>query len=179
MKIRSRLYSSSMTNPITVSLYTRCLQSPREAGPRFPVAESVLMDAVLQPYVHDCLVLIREGRQTHRFRVFFKRHTRLRHNPSLSRSLRQSERTGEFLVMRASALKLMSVVNMRGGDLMLADWMISRWVQPENSPTHLLICISFVFYRFVRKVRGIKRGPLPRTVTFVKDINSRCLRSSI
>lgn len=80
MTIRARLYSSTKRGPIQVAVPTRCNFPAREAGPRFPYAESVLADSKIQPYVHDCMVIIREGKWTYRFRVFFKRHCRLRKN---------------------------------------------------------------------------------------------------
>lgn len=106
-----------------VAVPTRCVLSPRKIGPRFPFAESILSEAEVQPYIHDCIIKIIEAGRTYRFRVFFKRHRRLQPNRHLPGHV---VFPGDILVMRASALYTLSVVNMRGCDIGLSDYLISR-----------------------------------------------------
>ena len=94
--------------------------SPQQAGARYPIAESVMDCPATQAYVHDCLVKVVEGRQVHRFRVYFKRH---RYLPT-SRSLAPFR--GDVVVMRAGVIHPLSVVNMRGRDVTVSDFMISK-----------------------------------------------------
>lgn len=126
MKLRSRLYSSSRTKPMQVAVPTRCVFPAAQVGPRFPFAESVLAEATVQPYVHDCVVKVIEAGRTYRFRVFFKRHCRLRTNRSFPAKPRNVFH-GDILVMRAAALHYSSVVNMRERDTILSDYLVYRW----------------------------------------------------
>src|ERR1700720_1998898 len=129
MKIRSRLYSSSKLKPVQVAVPMRCVFPAREVGPRFPFAESILAEATIQPYIHNCGVNIIEVGRTYQFRVFFKRHRRLRPNQSLSARLGHvAGFPGDILVMRAAALHTHSVVNMRECDTILSDYLVSRQV---------------------------------------------------
>ena len=66
-----------------------------------------------------------EAGRTYRFRVFFKRHHRLRPNRSLPGHV---VFPGDILVMRAAALHTQSVVNMRERDTILSDYLVSRQV---------------------------------------------------
>ena len=126
MNICSRLYSSSKFKPVQVMVPTRCVFPAREVGPRFPFVESILAEATIQPYVHDCVVNVTEAGRTHRFRVFFKRHCRLRLNRSLPARRGRVAFRSDILVMRAAALHTHSVVNMRERDTLLSDYLVSR-----------------------------------------------------
>lgn len=91
------------------------------------MAGSVLDQAKIQPYVHDCLVQVQEGAEVHRLRVFYKRHRRLRVNNALPFMRRNAPIIrGDFVVMRVGVFPG-SVVNMRGRDTVISDWMIWRW----------------------------------------------------
>ncbi|KAG1786742.1 uncharacterized protein HD556DRAFT_1247896, partial [Suillus plorans] len=90
---------------------------------RFPVPESLLDSATMQPYVHNCFVTLHEGRHTYQFCVCFKRHCRLRANPILS-SIDHIFR-GDAVVMR-SGTSAGSVVNMRARDNLLTDFVMDR-----------------------------------------------------
>ena len=57
----------------------------------------MLDESKVQSYVHDCAVQIHEGPQTHRLRVFFKRHRRLRQNKSLPCFRRRLVTRGDFV----------------------------------------------------------------------------------
>jgi len=103
---------------------TRCTGSSRSAQ-RFPVPEGLLQDARLQPYVHDCQITVHEGRHTYRFCIFFKRHCRLQPNPLLSAV--GSQFRGDAVVMRLGGAS--SVINMRGRDVAVADYMMLLYVQ--------------------------------------------------
>ena len=65
VNLRARLYSAQKGKPTQVHVPTRCLYPVRQIGPRYPLVDSVLDEPWLQPYVHDCVVYIREGNQTH------------------------------------------------------------------------------------------------------------------
>ncbi|KAI6116971.1 hypothetical protein EDD17DRAFT_1416939, partial [Pisolithus thermaeus] len=82
--LRCRLYSASCCRPRQVAMLTRCASLSLNAI-RYPVAESVLQDAALQPYVHNCQITVHEGRHTYHYCIFFKRHCRLRANPMLGK----------------------------------------------------------------------------------------------
>jgi hypothetical protein len=123
MNIRSRLYSSQRCKPILVKVPTRCTYPARQGGPRFPFAESVLSGSEIQSYVHDCIVTVYERQQTHRFRVFFKRHQKLPANQSLPNGM---SFRGDIVIMRVGALNQLSVVNMRGRDTVISDYMVKR-----------------------------------------------------
>ena len=124
MKICARQYASDH-RPYQVLVLTCCCFPPREVGPRFPFAESILDDAAVQPYVHDCIVNVKEGQHTHQFRVFYERHVRLHTNTFLPMTDCVSMR-GSMLVMLVAALDSSSIVNMRGHDTILADFLIGR-----------------------------------------------------
>lgn len=123
MNIRSRLYSSQRCKPVLVKVPTRCIHPARQGGPRFPFAESVLSGGKIQPFIHDCVVTVYEGKQTHRFRVFFKRHQKLPANRSLPDGV---PFCGDIVIMRVGALDQLSVVNMRGRDTVVSDYMVNR-----------------------------------------------------
>jgi hypothetical protein len=99
---------------------TRCLDR-YPVTYRYPYIESLLQDAALQPYVHDCLVQLRNGNRVHHFIVFFKRHCRLGVNLSLPFLLSDSAGfRGDAVVMRVGVQgRHHSFVNMRSGDAAL------------------------------------------------------------
>ena len=124
MRLRARLYNGDQ-KPCPVLVTTRCKLAPKYVGLRDPLAESVLGERRIQPYVHDCFVSIQDDRCTHHFRVFLKRHARLRTNKYLPGE-NNFDMHGSLFVMRVAAMESLSVVNMRGGDAKLSDWMIGR-----------------------------------------------------
>ena len=71
MKICAQWYASDH-RPYQVLVLTHCRFPPREVGPCFPFAESILDNAAVQPYIHNCIVNVKEGQYTHQFRVFYK-----------------------------------------------------------------------------------------------------------
>ncbi|KAG6371101.1 hypothetical protein JVT61DRAFT_10642 [Boletus reticuloceps] len=110
-------------------MHTRCSSLSRLVQ-RFPVPESLLQDARLQPYVHDCHVTVHEGRHTYCFRIFFKRHCRLLPNPILSGMDYQFR--GDAVVVRIGGIA--SAVNMRGRDSVIADFMMHSY--DSNASKH-------------------------------------------
>lgn len=101
---------------------TRCTSpNPSRTAKRFPVPESLLQDATLQPYVHNCQVTVHEGRHTYKFCIFFKRHCRLQRNALLSGV--GNHFRGDAVVMRVG-VGPRSVVNMRARDVAVADYMM-------------------------------------------------------
>ena len=64
MKIWARLYVSDH-RPCQVLVPTWCKFPLRAVGPCFPLMESILEDAKIQPYIHDCIVNVIEGAHTY------------------------------------------------------------------------------------------------------------------
>lgn len=124
MRLRARLYDGDR-KPCPVLVTTRCELAPKYVGPRDALAESVLAESRIQPYVHDCFVTIQDDRRTHYFRVYLKRHAHLRTNEYLPQE-NDFDLHGALFVMRSAAMEPSSVVNMRGGDARLSDWLIGR-----------------------------------------------------
>ena len=71
LRLQCRLYSTSCHRPRQVEMLTRCADASR-GSLHFPVAETLLQGAVLQPYIHNCQVIVYEGRHTYQYCVFFK-----------------------------------------------------------------------------------------------------------
>ena len=141
IKLRAHLYSIQKGKPTQVFVPTRCLFPARQIGPWYPFTDSVLDTPQLQPYVHDCCVRIHEGNQTHQLRVFFKRHRRLQYNNSLPFMRRRIVAQGDFVVMRVGVYPS-SVVNMRGHDPQISDWVIGRYVLQEQTFQLLIIYLQ-------------------------------------
>ncbi|KAG1867182.1 hypothetical protein DFJ58DRAFT_654424 [Suillus subalutaceus] len=83
LHLQCRLYSASWTRPCEVTMLMCCSGRSRTAQ-HFPVPESLLQEATMQPYVHNCFVNVCEGRHIYRFCIFFKQHLHLRANVLLS-----------------------------------------------------------------------------------------------
>ncbi|KAI6102049.1 hypothetical protein EDD17DRAFT_1489529, partial [Pisolithus thermaeus] len=118
--LRCRLYSTSLAKPHQVAIPTRCANLSHKAQ-HFPVPESMLQGACLQPYVHSCQVTVHEAQHTYWFCIFFKQHCYLPLNPALSAggSLFQ----GDAAIMQLGEAS--HVVNMRGRDVAIADFMMA------------------------------------------------------
>lgn len=85
----------------------------------------MLDEAILQPYVHDCVMNVSEGRHTYNFCIFFKRHCRLKANNLLMKKLRSGGVfRGDVLVMRLGTR--FGYVNMGGRDNIVSDWAVRR-----------------------------------------------------
>lgn len=123
LHIQSRLYSATCSKARQVKVPTCCVI---RAPDRFPLPECVFEDAIIQPYIHDCLVRVYEGRHVYHFRIFFKRHRHLHVNQSLRRLSASLIFCGDVLVMRAGARNRNSVVNMREHDTVLSDYVITK-----------------------------------------------------
>jgi hypothetical protein len=75
-------------------------------------------------------VVVREGRARHTFRVFCKNHVGLPFNESVAGD--QAWR-GDILVMRVSQKGGNLLVNMRGKDGALSDFLVQRQVHPKQT----------------------------------------------
>ena len=73
MKIRARLYASDR-RPCQVLVPTWCKFPLRAVRPCFPYVESMLEDAKIQSYIHDCIVNMIEGAHTYQFCILYKQH---------------------------------------------------------------------------------------------------------
>jgi hypothetical protein len=100
------------------------LQTWENGNSRFPLVEGLFADLRMQPFIHDCIVMIYEGRVVHEFRVFCKNHQHLPKNASLHNHFWK----GDIAVMCAGKRKGRSVVNMRGCNAGLADFAVQQWV---------------------------------------------------
>ena len=89
---------------------------------RFPVAESLFQDSLIQPYIHNREVSVLDGQHIHHFRIFFKRHCYLPSDPLLSNG--DQVFRGDVVVMKVRAGLQQEVINMRSWDSALADYMI-------------------------------------------------------
>ncbi|KAG1843967.1 hypothetical protein F4604DRAFT_1596467 [Suillus subluteus] len=117
-----RLYSALWTRPHQVTMLTCC--SGRSCTAQcFPIPESLLQEATMQPYVHNCFMNVCEGRHIYRFCIFFKRHLRLRANVLLRSGDHKFQ--GDPVVMRVG-VNHPSVVNMQARDNALADFIIHQ-----------------------------------------------------
>ena len=125
VNLHAQLYSTQKGKPTQVHVPTCCLYLARQIGPWYPLADSVLDEPWLQPYVHDCVVYIHEGNQTHQLWVFFKRHCHLPYNISLLPFQQCMTAQGDFVVMWVDVYPG-SVVNMWGCDTQISDWVIGR-----------------------------------------------------
>ncbi|KAJ6546133.1 hypothetical protein B0H10DRAFT_1969735 [Mycena sp. CBHHK59/15] len=117
--LRSRLYPTSGTSPTTVKVHTRAGTTDPQDN-RFTCVESVFDGAAVQPHIHDVHIVLKHGRHTSHFRVFFKCHVRLPANPHLLHI------RGDLLIMRIASRNAKSVVNMRPSDQKLADFVAAR-----------------------------------------------------
>ncbi|KAH0827356.1 hypothetical protein J3R83DRAFT_3994 [Lanmaoa asiatica] len=108
----------------TTSGYSTYMLCELVTDKRFPVAESLFQDSLVQPYVHNCEVTILEGRHIHRFHVFFKHHSYL----SLNLLLSDGDRVfcGDAVIMRVGARFQQAVVNMCSRDSAVVDYMIMQ-----------------------------------------------------
>ncbi|KAG1781454.1 hypothetical protein EV702DRAFT_962298 [Suillus placidus] len=84
LHLRCRLYSASWTRPCQVTILM-CCSGRSHTAQCFPVPESLLQEATVQPYVHNYFMNVCEGRHVYRFCIVFKRHLCLRDNTLLSR----------------------------------------------------------------------------------------------
>jgi hypothetical protein len=85
-----------------------------------------MADGAIQPHIHDCIVNVQEGQHTYRYRVFFKRHRRLRFNQSSPLRAGRNTLRGDIVVMRMGTLHPRPVINMRARDSAISDFMIPR-----------------------------------------------------
>ncbi|KAF8575250.1 hypothetical protein K439DRAFT_1370369 [Ramaria rubella] len=71
----SRIYSAKDLRPWQIHVPTCC--SSNSSCRHYPFVESIFEGAVVQPYIHDCLVYVIKGRHTYHFCIFFKSHFHL------------------------------------------------------------------------------------------------------
>lgn len=81
----------------------------------------MLDEPILQPYIHDVAIKLCEGRSSHTFRIFFKRHRYLPINRSVSREWR-----GDLAVVRVGKKNPDSIVNLRSGDAARVEYIVKR-----------------------------------------------------
>jgi len=100
---------------------------PSSVHTRLPFLKNYLGELQLQPYIHNCAATIQEGRRTHRFMIFYKRHCRLQANQCLSTMVQgPTNIQGDVIIMRVESKA--TYVNLRSGDAKRSDWLMRRWV---------------------------------------------------
>ena len=122
MRLRARLYDGDQ-KPHPVLVITRCKLAPKYVGPQYPYAESILAESRIQPYIHNCIIMIQEHCCTHCF--FLQVAHSIVYQQFLANG-EQSRYVWKCICHGVAALEPSSVVNMRGSDARLSDWMIGR-----------------------------------------------------
>jgi hypothetical protein len=89
---------------------------------RFPSVEGVFSGLRLQPFIHDVNVVVYKRNIRHTFRVFCKNHQRL----PVNTSVRGTQWHGDIVVMRLGQRGANLVVNMRGGDKELVNFLVDQ-----------------------------------------------------
>ena len=84
-------------------------------------------ESKIQPYIHDCIVTVYEGKFIYRYRLFFKRHCLLSSNATVKKISHEhvQEFRGDILVMRLS-MKNDFYVHLRERDLILANFTVTE-----------------------------------------------------
>ena len=112
--------------------------------------------ATMQPYIHNCLIHMRDHHAGHAFCVFFKRHHFLPRNSCLNVH-------GDLLVMWAGKYNINAVVNMHNHDAVVADFMAERYFS---------LCLSILLLinrcRFAAMLQCKARGRLPHEMIIYK-----------
>jgi hypothetical protein len=92
--------------------------------------EAAFTDFNIQRHIHDVIVVVHEGPHSEAFHLFFKNHCHMKFNKTVAALERNIERNrlwrGDIVVMRAGKGIDSSVVNMRGRDSGLADFIIKQ-----------------------------------------------------
>jgi hypothetical protein len=91
---------------------------------RFLLVEGFFAHFRRQPFIHDCLLTVNEGTQSHTFQLFFKNHRSMPLNTNISRMVGNRTWRGDMIIMQAGKHAGKTVVNMRGRDAGLADFAI-------------------------------------------------------
>jgi hypothetical protein len=84
-----------------------------------------MADIHRQPFIHDCNVVVYDGRVTHTFRLFCKNHCKLQRNKSTVVDGQIATWRGDIIVMRVGK-RQPDVVNMRGKDARLSDFVVAK-----------------------------------------------------
>ena len=94
---------------------------------QYPLAEAMLDQSKIQPYIHDCVITVHEGAYIYKYRIFFKRHCFLSLNPTITQNSNSEVAPfrGDILVMRVST-KNSFCVNFRERDTILADFLVKE-----------------------------------------------------
>ncbi|PPQ82450.1 hypothetical protein CVT24_002471 [Panaeolus cyanescens] len=118
--IQGRVYQAEAAGP-----HFRNIMTHDNGRQHFALTQSVMHHDV-QPYTHFSEAIVMDRRKRHTFYVFFKNHCRLPVNGPI-RKLTGQEWRGNMVVMRGSA-NGEGIVNMRGRDAHLSDFLIKRIV---------------------------------------------------
>lgn len=118
------IYSAGQRGPSSVKVHTYLEEGPGRSI-QSPAVEALLGESRLQPYVHDCTIVINIGQRAYNYLVFFKNHRRLNHNKAVFNSCRENFR-GDLLVMLLDSSDPSRLSSMRSGDLRRFDSVLSR-----------------------------------------------------
>lgn len=121
--IRARVYQASRAHPTFINVIAQ-----DNGNWRFPYLQGLLdpKSNNLQPYIHFCKVRIFDGRRDDTFYFCFKNHIRLPKNKTV-RLLSGAVWKGDIVIM-CVGVDHQRVVNMRGGDAKLADFILKKFV---------------------------------------------------
>ncbi|KAF8209983.1 hypothetical protein K438DRAFT_1960213 [Mycena galopus ATCC 62051] len=122
--LRSRLYSTAPNGPRVASTPTHIEKSNPNA--QYPLVESHFLDAAHQPWIHDFRIRLEHGQKVSRFRIFLKRSKALAPNAYANNIM------GDIVLMRVAAADITSVVNMRGTDARIADYVFDAALERIN-----------------------------------------------
>jgi len=116
--LRARLYPiSGVPHPIEIP--TRINTSTLD---RYPLIEGFLDHPTIQPYVHNRVATVLQGRHRINYAIFFKNHVSLPLNHCFAQN--ESCLRGDLVVMRVGAQA--QFINFRGRDASLADLVIQQ-----------------------------------------------------
>ncbi|KAI0368515.1 hypothetical protein BV20DRAFT_947960 [Pilatotrama ljubarskyi] len=124
-----RFYGAKEQKSRPLPLIVRC-----DDESHYPLVETVLDDMAIQPYVHDCSVMVLHNNRWLYYRVFYRRHCRLLINHSVCLVARSSWVRGDIVVMRTDWKG--HALGMHHGDAVTADEIVvefSRRMNPRRN----------------------------------------------
>ncbi|PPR05730.1 hypothetical protein CVT24_006682 [Panaeolus cyanescens] len=137
--VQARVYQADSPKP-----HFRNVMTHDNGTQQFALTQNVLHH-VVQPYTHFREATVIDRRKRHTFYIFFKNHCRLPVNGSI-RKLAGTEWRGNIVIMRGAA-NGDGLVNMRGNDARLSDFLIKRIVHSIRQGKRVSTPKNLVFIR--------------------------------
>jgi hypothetical protein len=156
------LYRASGERPTFTNVITQ-----DSGSQRFPYLQGLLDPDSnnRQPYIRFCEVSVFDGKRNNTFYFCFKNHSRLPKNKTV-RSLSGGIWKGDIIILRVG-MDHQRVVNMRGHDAKLADFILKKYVLKCEHPGSLNL---FIIFRCVQHVRQGQCISIPKNLHFVKRV---------